>query len=68
MDNNIIIFNFIYNKVFNTNGTMKVCGRDLCMKLISVANTIDNSTNYGNLTTGMINIDNINILHNKLFT
>lgn len=55
-----------YNDVFDEDGNNKLCGREKCMKLISICNEIDPHTFYGNVDTGMMESDKIKELKNKL--
>ncbi len=64
---NIALFESAYRNVFNEDGTMKACGRDLCMKLITAANNIGDEE-YGDLDFGRVDIDAVKRLYNKLFT
>lgn len=56
----------LYNKVFNPDGSVKLCGRDACMDLIIICNSIDSGVNYGNVATGVMNIKAIQSLKVKL--
>lgn len=64
---NLALFEAAYNDVFNEDGTMKACGREVCMKLIVAANNIGDEE-YGDLDFGRLDIDAVKRLHNKLFT
>lgn len=63
MIENVAIKNFLlkYDKVFDENGKVKLCGRDACMDLIISCHSIEKQTvgYFGNIVTGMMNIDNI---------
>ena len=48
-----------FNKVFDNNNQIKLCGRLECIKLITIANNIETNVNHGNVNTGIINIDNM---------
>lgn len=63
----LALFEAAYNDVFDENGTMKACGRDICTKLIIAANNIGDEE-YGDLDFGRLDIDAVKRLHNKLFT
>lgn len=54
-----------YNKVFNSDGTIKVCGRDLCKKLIAEADRLEPGISHGNLENGYMNIESIQRLHER---
>lgn len=59
-------FNTQYNRVFNSDKTVKLCGRGECKKLIDIASKNDESGYYGDINTGYMNIDNINELYTKI--
>lgn len=62
-------FNNTYNKVFDANGNVVACGRNMCSKLINIAKCIgDKNVNYGNVDTGYMNIASIKELHTRLNT
>ena len=55
-----------YKKVFTDDNKVKACGRDECKKLIELAKEIDSKTYYGDIYTGLMNIDNMIKLHERL--
>lgn len=55
-----------YKKVFTDDSKVKACGRDECKKLIELAKEIDSKTYYGDIYTGLMNIDNMIKLHERL--
>lgn len=55
-----------YKKVFTDDNKVKACGRDECKKLIELAKEVDSKTYYGNIYTGLMNIDNMIKLHERL--
>lgn len=55
-----------YKKVFTDDNKVKACGRDECKKLIELAKEVDSKTYYGDIYTGLMNIDNMIKLHEKL--
>ena len=63
----LALFEAAYNEVFDENGEMKACGRDVCMKLIVAANNVGDEE-YGDLDFGRLDVDAVKRLHNKLFT
>lgn len=63
----LALFEAAYDEVFDENGEMKACGRDVCMKLIVAANNIGDEE-YGDLDFGRLDVDAVKRLHNKLFT
>ena len=44
------------SKVFTPNGDVKVCGRDECRKAIQIASEICPGVDFGNLETGVMNL------------
>ena len=48
----------LYDKVFDTDGNVKLCGRQACAKLIQALQPYS-SENLGDATTGMMNVENI---------
>lgn len=53
-----------YSKVFDSEGNVKNCGRDDCICLIEMLNIEDPITDFGNVKTGFMNIENVK----KFFT
>ena len=47
-------------------GTLKNCGRVVCIQLISLAKQIGTAENYGNEKTGFINIDAMQSLYEQI--
>lgn len=56
-------FNSTYNEVFNAEGNITACGRETCRKLMNYAQILDIDTDYGDMSTGRMNIDNIKKLN-----
>lgn len=56
----------VYTLVFDEQGYVKLCGRHACIKLIKLANQIVPDTDYGNPCTGMMNLQALRDLHEKL--
>lgn len=56
---------YIYNRVFDENGEIKACGREVCKTLINVINQ-ETSVYVGNPETGMMDIDNIKAEYKKI--
>lgn len=54
-----------YLEVFNTNGTIKPCGRKKCVDLMELANQI-RQDDYGNTKTGFLNIENIKKIYSEV--
>lgn len=55
-----------YNEVFDDKNQVKLCGRLSCIKLISICKDIDPNTDFGDISTGIMKIDNIVSLKNKI--
>lgn len=55
-----------YKEVFTDDNKVKACGRDKCEKLIETAKEVDSKTYYGDTYTGLMNIDNMIKLHERL--
>ena len=49
----------LLNKVFDSDGNVLPCGREVCKELISTASQIYPNVNFGNVETGQMNIDNM---------
>lgn len=55
-----------FNEVFNSDYTVKPCGRNDCVKLIQLANQLKPGRVYGNPNTGFMHTDNLIALYNEL--
>lgn len=55
-----------FNEVFDKDNKVKSCGRVKCIELIELAKQIDNTKNYGDITTGFMKVDNLIELRNNL--
>lgn len=54
----------VAHKVFNDEGTIRVCGRDSVRELIEAAESIDPTKNFGNKEIGRMNVDAVrSLLH-----
>lgn len=54
----------VAHKVFNDDGTIRVCGRDSVRALIEAAESIDSTKDFGNKEIGRMNVDAVrNLLH-----
>lgn len=54
----------VAHKVFNDDGTIRVCGRDSVRALIEAAESIDPTKDFGNKEIGRMNVDAVrNLLH-----
>lgn len=56
----------IYNDVFDSKGNIMVCGREKCKILIQAAQELDDTENYGDVSTGIMNMPNIERLHHRI--
>lgn len=56
----------LYNKVFDENGHVTLCGRDTCKKLMIALNEIYETVDFGDLETGFLNVENVKKYVNKL--
>lgn len=59
-------FKQLYNIVFDEAGYVRLCGRESCKLLITLANQISPDVNHGNAVTGMMNTQAIRDLYTKL--
>ena len=59
-------FNSLYIEVFDENNNVKACGRDLCKKLINIANLIDDTRSHGDLKDGFMDVNSIIDLHKSI--
>ena len=48
-----------YDKVFDTNGHIKFCGRDTCVELIKLCEKKFPGVDFGNKGNGFLNVENI---------
>ena len=53
----------LFNQVFDREGNIRLCGRDICMSLILSCYKLDRYTDYGNPNNGMMNVTNIKRLY-----
>lgn len=56
----------IYSEVFDENNNIKFCGRVKTTKLINIAAKINKDIDFGNVHTGIMNVDNIKNLYNEI--
>lgn len=61
-------FNECYDKVFNSDGSIKFCGRSATCDLIMMSMRISPGRNYGDVDTGFMKTDVIQELHTELNT
>ncbi len=59
-------FKQLYSVVFDEAGYVRLCGRESCKLLITLANQISPDVNHGNAATGMMNTQAIRDLYTKL--
>lgn len=52
-----------YNDVFNTDGSVKACGRSVCTQLIFILKCLGYS-DVGNVITGVMDVNEIKIAYN----
>jgi len=64
-DNVLLGIKDLYNKVFDQDGNITNCGRDLCEKLITLVQPYTDLI-VGNPETGMINVENMNSFFSSL--
>ena len=62
-----LAFRKAYESVFNEDGTIKVCGREACKKLISACQAKDQNTYFGNVETGQICLSSLETIK-KLYS
>lgn len=56
-----------YNDVFDTDGSIRVCGRAKCSALIGYAyELVGSSIEFGSIDRGYMNVDNIKELHDAV--
>lgn len=58
----------LYKEIFNEDGSVKICGREKCRKLISLAIQMEKHEDgyFGNDRTGMMNTEKIQELYEKI--
>ena len=59
-------FNDLYDEVFDETGAIKAVGRDCTKSLIEACGQFSDSIDFGNKSTGFMNVENIQLLRNKL--
>ena len=52
-------FNKQFCKVFNVEGSVKNCGREETKKMIEICQNIMPNKNFGNMNTGIMNVEEI---------
>jgi hypothetical protein len=55
-----------FSKVFNADYSIRNCGRDETIKLIKICSDLDKQTYYGNLYSGIMNVDAVVKLYKSL--
>lgn len=55
-----------YNRVFDSNGNILLCGREACKDLIIAGLAVNEKGDFGNISTGMMNVSEIKSLHRLL--
>ena len=56
----------LYDLVFDKDGNVKNCGRNICKELIVNANNLDKTTSFGDTNTGFMHIENIKNLYKQI--
>lgn len=58
-----------YDKVFDKNGHIKFCGRDVCVRLIQLCEKQfpDAEVSFGNKGNGFLNVENIKKYVNRQY-
>lgn len=59
-------FNNLYNEVFDDTGAIKAVGREHTKALIEACEQFSSGIDFGNKATGFMNVENIQLLRNKL--
>ncbi len=59
MDKRFIQFCRLFDDVFDDALKIKPCGRQACIALILEAQKLDSHTDFGDVDTGFMNVDNI---------
>lgn len=54
-----------YNEVFDSNGKVKNCGRDACIRLMEMLSEEKPDINFGNTKTGFLNVNEVKKFFNK---
>lgn len=57
-----VIFDKLYYQCFDKNDKIMFCGRQHCKELLQFLN----DSKYGNIDTGMLNVENIVALHKSM--
>lgn len=57
-----------YSEVFDSEGQVKLCGRQTCKELIIEAQKLDKSTDFGSTKDGFMNVKNIKSLYKIMTT
>lgn len=47
----------LMDKVFEPDGSIRPCGRQVCRELITAASNYDQDTNFGDLESGRMNVE-----------
>lgn len=55
-----------YSEVFDSEGQVKLCGRQACKELIVEAQKLDKSTDFGSIEDGLMNVKNIKSLYETI--
>ena len=55
-----------YKLVFDKDNNFKDCGREVCKKLITLANEVEPNVSHGNTYSGMVNANLMRSLKEKI--
>lgn len=66
MDAKIEKFKKLYDEVFDELNCVKPCGRQVTCDLITICSEIRPETNFGNASTGFMDLGNIIALYHEL--
>lgn len=56
----------LYERVFDNQGNIKLCGREACKELIRVCREMQHGIDFGCTDTGIMNVDNIKRFYMKI--
>lgn len=56
----------LYGNVFDVDGEVKLCGRECCRNLITLADKIEPDVEHGNIRDGFMHVDKIKNLYVSL--
>lgn len=56
----------VYNEVVDSEGNIKACGRENCIRLIEMCRSIDIYNHFGDIKTGRLNISAVTRLYKEI--